>query len=100
MGDYLLPIITKNYDGVELYDHVRTRYKRINMNMKKLGKELGIRLPLTTYVSRHSMAMTLQENNMPREVISQALGHKNLTTTNVYLDSFKTEVLDNAARVL
>ena len=44
--------------------------------------------------------MTLQENNMPREVISQALGHKNLTTTNVYLDSFKTEVLDNAARVL
>lgn len=42
--------ITKNYDGVELYDHVRTRYKRINMNMKKLGKELGIRLPLTTYV--------------------------------------------------
>ena len=43
MGDYLLPIITKNYDGVELYDHVRTRYKRINMNMKKLGKELGIR---------------------------------------------------------
>ncbi len=100
MGDYLLPIITKNYDGVKLYDHVRSRYKRINTNMKKLGTGLGIRLQLTTYVSRHTMAMTLQGNNMPREVISQALGHKNLSTTNVYLDSFNTEVLDNAAKVL
>lgn len=100
IGDYLLPVITKSYDGVKLYDHIRTRYKRINMNMKKLGKELGINIQLTTYVARHSMAMTLQENNTPREVISQALGHKNLNTTNVYLDSFKTEVLDNAARIL
>lgn len=55
-GDYLLPIITKNYSGEELYDHIRCRYKRINSNLKKLGKNLGIHLNLTTYVSRHTMA--------------------------------------------
>ncbi len=100
MENYLLPIITKDYEGIQLYDHIRTRYKRINTNMKKLGTLLGVRLTLTTYVSRHTMAMTLQGNNIPREIISQALGHRNLTTTNTYLDSFETKVLDKAACVL
>ena len=36
-GEYLLPIITKEYDGEQLYEHVRCRYKRINANLKKLG---------------------------------------------------------------
>ena len=53
---------------------------------------------LTTYVSRHTMAMTLQGNDVPREFTSQALGHRNLTTTNVYLDSFSTSVLDRVAK--
>ncbi len=96
-GDYLLPIITKDYSGEELYDHIRCRYRRINSNLKKLGKDLGIHLNLTTYVSRHTMAMTLQGKEIPREVISQALGHTNLTTTTVYLDSFSTGVLYKAA---
>ncbi len=26
VGNYLLPIITKDYDGEQLYDHIRTRY--------------------------------------------------------------------------
>ena len=34
----------------------------------------------------------------PREFTSQALGHRNLTTTNVYLDSFSTSVLDRVAK--
>ncbi len=100
LGNYLLPIVTKKHSGMKLYDHIRSRYIRINVNMKKLGRTLGVHLTLTTYVSRHTMAMTLQDNNLPREVISQALGHKNMSTTNVYLDSFETGVLDRAASVL
>lgn len=99
-GDYLLPIITKDYTGEQLYNHVRARYRRINSNMKNLGKNLGIRLNLTTYTARHTMAMTLQGNEVSREVISQVLGHNSLTTTNTYLDSFETSVLDKAANFL
>ena len=29
VGNYLLPIITKDYDGEQLYDHIRTRYQRL-----------------------------------------------------------------------
>ncbi|MFR9504407.1 MAG: hypothetical protein SNH73_08190 [Rikenellaceae bacterium] len=35
-----------------------------------------------------------------REVISQILGHSDLTTTNTYLDSFGSSVIDEAAKVL
>ena len=45
-------------------------------------------------------AMTLQRNNIPREVISQMLGHADLETTNIYLDSFDNGVINEAAKVL
>ena len=57
-GNYLLPVITRDYEGEQLYDHIRSRYKRINDGLKQLGKLLHIRMNLTTYVSRHTMAMT------------------------------------------
>ena len=44
--------------------------------------------------------MTLQDHHVPREVISQILGHKDITTTSIYLDSFTDSVIDEAARVL
>ena len=56
--------------------------------------------PITFHVARHTMAMTLQNQNVPREQISQALGHNNLTTTNVYLDSFDTNIMDKVAQLL
>ena len=34
------------------------------------------------------MAMTLQSSGVPREMIGQVMGHKDLSTTNTYLDSF------------
>jgi len=57
-------------------------------------------MKLTSYVSRHTMAMTLQDNQVPREVISQILGHSDLATTNTYLDSFASSVIDEAVKVL
>jgi len=99
-GNYLLPIIMNDYKGEKLYKHIRMQYSPINNNLKKLGKELGLHLKLTTYVSRHTMAMTLQSKNVPREVISQVLGHSSLSTTNVYLDSFGTSVINGAATLL
>lgn len=102
VGEHLIPIISKpDYSGEKLYKHIRDRCCRVNKNLKLLAKELGItKLPLTTYVSRHTMAMALQENEVPREVISQILGHSDLQTTNVYLDSFGNKVIDEAAMVL
>jgi len=55
---------------------------------------------LTGYVSRHTMAMTLQNKGVAREKISQIMGHSDLETTNTYLDSFENEVIDEAMSLL
>ena len=100
-GDYLLPIVTIDHEGEKLYNHVLARSRRFNLNLAKLGEVLGIKtLKLTSYVARHTMAMVLQRKKVAREVISQVLGHTNLATTNVYLDSFDTNVLDEVAKLL
>lgn len=100
--DYLLPIVSReDYKGQQLYNHIRSRFSRNNKNLKSLATALGITdMTLTSYVSRHTMAMTLQDNQIPREVISQILGHSDLMTTNTYLDSFATNIIDEAAKVL
>ncbi|MFR9539172.1 MAG: site-specific integrase [Rikenellaceae bacterium] len=101
VGDYLVPIVSRDYKGEQLYEHIRSRFVTNNKQLKLLAKELDITdLKLTSYVSRHTMAMTLQNNQIPREVISQILGHSDLTTTNTYLDSFGSSVIDEAAKVL
>ena len=88
--DYLLPIVSiAGYKGEQLYNHIRSRFGRNNKNLANLAKVLEITdMKLTSYVSRHTMAMTLQDNQVPREVISQILGHSDVATTNTYLDSF------------
>lgn len=98
---YLVPVISKkDLAGEDLYKHIRNRYKEYSDNLKILAKELKIETNLTSYVSRHTMAMTLQGKNVPREVISQILGHSDLETTNTYLDSFGSSIIDEAAKVL
>ncbi|KAA6317192.1 Tyrosine recombinase XerD [termite gut metagenome] len=102
IDDYLVPIVSRSgYKGERLYKHIRSRFTRNSKNLKALAKALEItELTLTSYVSRHTMAMTLQENQVPREIISQILGHNDLSTTNTYLDSFTSGVIDEAVKVL
>lgn len=101
VDDYLLPIITRSgYTDEKLYMHIRGRYSKYQKYLRMLAEELQIAFHLTSYVSRHTAAMTLQRNHVPREVISQMLGHADLETTNIYLDSFDNRVIDEAAKVL
>jgi integrase len=102
MDSFIVPIVSiSGYTGEKLYNHIRFRYKKYNTYLAELAKELEITdIKLTTYVSRHTMAMMLQRNDVSREQISQMLGHSDMKTTNTYLDSFDTTVIDEAAKVL
>ena len=102
VDDFIVPIVSiSGYTGEKLYNHIRYRYKKYNDYLAELAEELQITdMNLTTYVSRHTMAMMLQRNDVSREHISQMLGHADMKTTNTYLDSFDTTVIDEAAKVL
>ena len=91
---YLLPII-KNNEKEE-----RAQYKSvahtINRNLKKIGKQLGLTIPLTTYVARHGWASIAKSKNIPIATISEAMGHDSENTTRIYLASLDTSVVDKA----
>jgi site-specific recombinase XerD len=46
------------------------------------------------------MAMQLQSNKIPVEVISQVLGHQDIVTTKIYLDDLDHSTIDEAVKVL
>lgn len=100
--DYLLPIVSvAGHRNGTLYTHIRNRASKYGRYLKSLAQEFGFEgFNLTSYVSRHTMAMTLQNNGIAREKISQIMGHNDLETTNTYLDSFESEIIDDAMRVL
>ena len=100
--NYLLPIVSiEGLSGEMLYNHLKSRLKKMNSYLESMAVEFGIDdINITSYVSRHTMAMSLQNNEVPREVISQILGHKDLKTTNTYLDSFNSNIIDEAVKVL
>jgi integrase len=102
VDNYLLPVITKEgYEGQKLYDHIRDRNRKFNKHLKTLGEALkfeGIRL--SSYQARHSYAMRLKNSGIPEDVISEALGHKDLSTTKTYLDSFQNDEIARANEVL
>ena len=91
---YLLSII-KNSDMDERRQYKREAH-RINRSLKKIGKRLGLPIPLTTYVARHGWASIAKSKNIPIATISEAMGHDSETTTRIYLASLDTSIVDKA----
>ena len=91
---YLLPIIVKS--GVDERKQYINASHRINRHLKTIGKELGLSVPLTHYVARHSWASAARSKNIPISVISEGMGHDSETTTRIYLASLDTATIDKA----
>lgn len=49
-----------------------------------------------TYTARHTWATIAKSKNVPVNVISDALGHDSVTTTQIYLASIDSSIIDNA----
>ena len=73
---------------------------QINTELRTFAKELGITAEVTTYVARHSFATILKKSGVNIGIISQALGHQDIKTTQIYLSQFDNEQIDNAMKNL
>lgn len=92
--EFLLPLIThQNEDYRKQYTNA---LHRINHLLKKIGKMLNLPIPLTMYVGRHSWASIAKSRNVPISVISEGMGHDSENTTQIYLASLDTSVVDKA----
>lgn len=98
-SDYLLPIIRNT--GINDRKAYKNVGYNINHNLKQVAKLIGINVPLTLYVARHSWATAAKQQGVSVTTISEALGHDNETTTQIYLASLDTSAVDTAnARLL
>ncbi len=95
---YLLPII-RNSGTNERYTYRNVGYN-INYNLKKIAQMVGVQIPLTLYVARHSWASAAKAKGIPLSVISEGMGHSSETTTQIYLASLDTSVVDKANSII
>lgn len=91
---YLLPIIKT--DGINERCAYRNIGYNINHNLKKIADLVRINIPLTMYVARHSWASAAKAKGIPLSVISEGMGHDSEATTQIYLASLDTSVVDKA----
>lgn len=95
---YLLPIITSpNCNERKQYE---TALRRTNNSLKLIADMTKLPIPLTTYVSRHAWATIAKSKNVPVNVISDALGHDSIATTQIYLASIDASVINLANELI
>lgn len=116
-SSYLLPIIHPSYafgssqkatahltvqeDRIRILQERRCYQKTlhsINHQLRILSKQIGLISPLTTYVARHTWASIARNQNIPISVISEGLGHHSEQTTQIYLTSLDTSIINEANR--
>lgn len=93
-SDYLLPII-RNSGTNERFVYKNIGDK-INRSLKDIAALVGVSIPLSLYVARHSWASIAKSKGIPLSIISEGMGHDSETTTRIYLASLDTSVVDKA----
>lgn len=101
-NDYIFPILDDSIHATA--EQQFRRIKKVtyvaNKNLKKIGESINLSIPLTTYCARHSFATILKRSGINIAIISEALGHSDLKTTQIYLDSFENSQIDEAMKNL
>ncbi len=91
---YLLPIIT--FSGNNERKQYEAALRRVNNALKIIARMAKLRIPLTTYVTRHTWATIAKSKNISVNIISDALGHDSISTTQIYLASIDATAIDKA----
>lgn len=94
---YVFPIIMREDNK---YLDYKNALRLANKKLLQISKELKLETHLTTYVSRHSWATIAKKSGVATAVISEGLGHTTEEITQVYLDSFENDTLDNANEIV
>lgn len=98
---YVFPILLR--DGLtpsQIDNRKKKTLAKYNRDLKEIAGICGISKSLSSYVARHSFANCLKQKGVATDVIGESLGHKDLTTTQVYLKELGSTVLDDAAALL
>lgn len=99
---YLFPILDRkvHLTAMQKQNRIHKLLVRTNKDLKMIAGMADIMIALSTYASRHSFSTILKNSGVNVSLISEALGHSDLATTAIYLDSFDNLQVDNAMKNL
>lgn len=98
-GSFIFPYLRDKLTPIEERKIIQNVTHNINKKMHKIGQALGYG-DITTYWTRHSWASISRTEGISTFAISKGMGHKNLKTTEIYLDSLSDdELVLNAAKL-
>ena len=94
--DYILPYMKKDVkvNTIKYYNQISSKTAIVNRDLKQIGNRLNIQ-KLTSHMARHTFSSVMIRNGANAKQIQQSLGHANLNLTQLYINSFTAEELDN-----
>lgn len=98
-GNYIFPVYEENRHVTpnQMRNRRKSMLRDINRRLKLMAKDIGLEdLNLTSYVSRHTYATVHKKAGTSIAKISEALGHSDIRTTQIYLKEFDNEEMDKA----
>lgn len=101
-NEYIFPILNHiiHKTKMQQYNRKKKVILKVNRYLKKISQMVGVEVNLTTYVSRHSYATVLKNSGVNIALIGETLGHSDLKTTQIYLDSFENSQIYEAMKNL
>ncbi|SHF67713.1 Site-specific recombinase XerD [Salegentibacter echinorum] len=98
---YIFPILLKDELLPQQIEYRKSKtLKQYNADLKEIARVCGIDKNITSYVARHSFANCLKQKGVATDVISESMGHQNLTVTQAYLKELDSSLLDEASELL
>lgn len=101
-AEYLFPVLhsERHISPMQKNNRIHKICHQVNQELRAFAKELKIKADVTTYVARHSFATILKKSGVNIGIISQALGHQDIKTTQIYLSQFDNEQVDKVMKNL
>lgn len=95
---YLLPLLYNPLDNKRV--KYATALRTYNRRLHQISERMGLEVPLSSYVARHTWASIAKHSGVAPMIISEAMGHDNINTTIIYLDELDVEVVSAANRLV
>ena len=106
-----IPLLSKAFDIIknfredkrcEVYGTLfpKISNQKVNAYLKEIAIAAGIKKNLTFHMARHTFATTVtMTNGVPIETISKMLGHRKLSTTQIYAKVIEQKVCEDMERL-
>ena len=101
-SNFFTPILPPAMEVLKKYNYKLpvVSNQKINDYLDILRERLGINKKVTCHIARHSFATLILSYDMPIENLKRMLGHKNITTTQIYGKILKSNVEKNVSAKL